>query len=131
MDPVYDTAYYEDLAGRLYGLVIRLDDRLSSDQAQWLHHVTEVGEYGLALDDMAAILAHGKIAITDQERRDLLALAEQMTSEGAAARQLEHARRELAATLALTRPGSPARVPILATMNAIDTELAQRDCGQD
>src|SRR5438067_10505777 len=75
MDPVYDTAYYEDLAGRLYGLVIRLDDRLSVDQAQWLHHVTEVGEYGLALDDMAAILAHGKIAITDQERRDLLALA--------------------------------------------------------
>src|SRR5947208_666646 len=47
MDPVYDTAYYEDLAGRLYGLVIRLDDRLSADQAQWLHHVTEVGEYGL------------------------------------------------------------------------------------
>ena len=87
MDPVYDTAYYEDLAGRLYGLVIRLDDRLSGDQAQWLHHVTEVGEYGLALDDMAAILAHGKIAITDQERRDLLALAEQMTSEGVAARQ--------------------------------------------
>ena len=87
MDPVYDTAYYEDLAGRLYGLVIRLGDRLSGDQAQWLHHVTEVGEYGLALDDMTAILAHGKIAITDQERRDLLALAEQMTSVGAAARQ--------------------------------------------
>lgn len=88
MDPVYDTAYYEDLAGRLYGLVIRLDDRLSADQAQWLHHVTEVGEYGLALDDMAAILAHGKIAITDQERRDLLALAERMTSEGTAAVRL-------------------------------------------
>ena len=46
------------------------------------------------------------------------------------ARELERARRELAASLALTRPGSPARVPILATMNAIDTELAQRDHGQ-
>ena len=46
------------------------------------------------------------------------------------ARELERARRELAASLALTRPGSPARVPILATMNAIDTELAQRDYGQ-
>ena len=57
--------------------------------------MTEVGEYGLALDDMAAILAHGKIAITDQERRDLLALAEQMKSEGAAARQaLQPARRQ-------------------------------------
>jgi len=47
------------------------------------------------------------------------------------ARELERARRELAASLALTRPGSLARVPILATMNAIDTELAQRDYGQD
>jgi hypothetical protein len=47
------------------------------------------------------------------------------------ARELERARRELAASLALTRPGSPARVPILATMNAIDTELAHRDHGQD
>ena len=47
-----------------------------------------------------------------------------------AARELERARRELAASLALIRPGSPARVPILATMNAIDTELARRDHGQ-
>ena len=36
-------AYYEDLAGRLYGLVIRLAG-LSAEQARWLHHVTEVGE---------------------------------------------------------------------------------------
>jgi len=61
-----DAAYYEDLAGRLYGLV------------QWLHHVTEVGEYGLALEDMAAMLTHVQIAITDQERDDMLALARQM-----------------------------------------------------
>jgi hypothetical protein len=60
----------EFLAGQLYGLVIRLGDRLSGDEAQWLHHVTEVGEYGLALDDMAKILAYGKIAITGQERGD-------------------------------------------------------------
>ena len=46
--------------------MIRLGDRLSGDEAQWLHHVTEVGEYGLALGDMAKILAYGKIAITDQ-----------------------------------------------------------------
>ena len=76
-----DAAYYEDLAGRLYGLVIRLSDRLPADQAQWLHHVTEVGEYGLVLEDMAVMLAHGKVAITSQERRDLLALAGQMRAE--------------------------------------------------
>jgi hypothetical protein len=42
------------------------------------------------------------------------------------ARELERARRELAASLALVRPDSPARVPILAHISAIDTELAQR-----
>jgi hypothetical protein len=41
-------------------------------------------------------------------------------------RELEQARRELAASLALARPGSPARLPILAQMTAIDAELAGR-----
>jgi hypothetical protein len=40
--------------------------------------------------------------------------------------ELAHARRELAASLALARPGSPVRVPILARINAIDAELARR-----
>ena len=39
--------------------------------------------------------------------------------------ELERARRELAASLALTRPGSPARIPILTQITAIDAELAQ------
>jgi hypothetical protein len=86
MDAAYDAAYYEDLAGRLCGLVIRLSDRLPADQVQWLHHVTEVGEYGLALDDMVGMLAHSKIAITDQERGDILALAGRMKVEGDAVR---------------------------------------------
>ena len=40
--------------------------------------------------------------------------------------ELEQARRELAASLALARPGSPIAVPTEAAMNAIDTELAER-----
>jgi hypothetical protein len=73
-----DAAYYDDLIGRLYGLAIRLNDRLPADQVQWLYHVTEVGEYGLALEDMAGMLIYGQIAITNQERDDMLALAHQM-----------------------------------------------------
>jgi hypothetical protein len=73
-----DAAYYEDMAGRLYGLVIRLSDRLPAGQAGWLHHVTGVGEYGLALEDITGMLACGMIAVTDQERGDMLALARQM-----------------------------------------------------
>jgi hypothetical protein len=82
-----DAAYYEDLAGRLYGLVIRLSDRLPADQTRWLHHVTEVGEYGLALEDLAGMLARGHIAITGQERRGMLALAGRMKAEGDAVRR--------------------------------------------
>ena len=40
--------------------------------------------------------------------------------------ELEAARRELAASLALARPGSPVRVPIQARLAAIDAELAGR-----
>ena len=42
------------------------------------------------------------------------------------AAELEAARRELAASLALARPGSPVRAPIRARMAAIDAELAGR-----
>ena len=77
-----DSAYFEDLAGRLYGLLIGLDDRIGSEQAQWLHHVIDVGEYGLALEDIAGTLAQDAIAITGQERGDMLALAARMNLEG-------------------------------------------------
>ena len=77
-----DPAYFEDLAGRLYGLLIGLDDRIASEQAQWLHHVIDVGEYGLALEDIAGTLAQDAIAITGQERGDMLALAARMNLEG-------------------------------------------------
>ncbi len=40
--------------------------------------------------------------------------------------ELERARRELAAALALARHGSPARATIGAHLDAIDAELARR-----
>lgn len=45
---------------------------------------------------------------------------------GLTAGELERARRELAASLALARPGSITSVPILARISAIDAELARR-----
>lgn len=42
------------------------------------------------------------------------------------AAELDHARRELAASLALAWPGSPVRTPILACISAIYAELARR-----
>jgi hypothetical protein len=43
--------------------------------------------------------------------------------------ELERTRRELQASLALARPGSATRVPILAHLSAINTELAGRSAG--
>jgi hypothetical protein len=43
--------------------------------------------------------------------------------------ELDRTRRELQASLALARPGSPMRGPILAHLGAIDTELAARTSG--
>src|SRR5271154_4651157 len=45
---------------------------------------------------------------------------------GLTASELERARRELAASLALARPDSPIRAPILAQIGAIDTEMIAR-----
>ena len=77
-----DAAYYEELAGRLYGLLIGLDDRIGSDQARLLHHFIDVGEYGLALEEIAGTLAQDATAITGQERGDMLALATRMKLQG-------------------------------------------------
>jgi hypothetical protein len=83
-----DEAYYEDLAGRLYGLLIRLDDRLGKEQAQLLHHFIEVGEYGLALEEIAGALAQDQVAISDQERGDMLALSSSMKMDDLVPRTL-------------------------------------------
>jgi hypothetical protein len=75
---LYDPAYFKDLAGRMYGLVIMFSDRLPVDQARWLHYVVDVGEYGLALEDLVAMIDYDKIAVTDQERSDIAGLSHQM-----------------------------------------------------
>jgi len=44
--------------------------------------------------------------------------------------ELERTRRDLRVSLALITPGSPARLPILAHIGAIDAELAERAVGE-
>ena len=70
-----DPGFYEDLAGRLYGLLIGLEDRLNCYDAAIIHQFTGARQYGLALEEIARTLAHRTIAITDRERAGMLALA--------------------------------------------------------
>jgi hypothetical protein len=73
-----DPGFYEDLAGRLYGLLIGLQDRLNCDDAAIIHQFAGARHYGLALEEIARIVAHRTIAITDRERADMLALADRV-----------------------------------------------------
>jgi hypothetical protein len=86
--PTWTEPVTGDLAGRLYGLLIRLDDRLGREQAQLLYHFIEVGEYGLALEEIAGALAQGQVAISDQERGDMLALSRSMKMDDLVPRAL-------------------------------------------
>ena len=44
-----------------HSLLIRLKDRLDGDQARLLHHFIEVGEYGLAMEEIEGTLAQDAI----------------------------------------------------------------------
>jgi hypothetical protein len=58
-----DAAWYEDLRGQLFSLLVTVQDRLGPEQARWVHHVIDVDEYGLALEDIVGILAHAKFPL--------------------------------------------------------------------
>lgn len=87
-----------------------------------------------ALDTTAPIRAHVQRELTAvRAEQDTRARAgghgdpgRRYDAAGLTAAELKRTRRELAASLALARPDSPARAPILAHMAAIDAELAAR-----
>ena len=71
-----DPGFYEDLAGRLYGLLIGLEDRLNCDDASIIHYFIDARHYGLALEEIARAVAHREIGITGQEHVGILALVD-------------------------------------------------------
>jgi hypothetical protein len=79
----------EDLVGRLYGLLILVEDRLGTERAREAHRFIEVDEYSLALEAIAGVLGLVRAAITDQERADMPALARRMKMDDYVFRALE------------------------------------------
>jgi hypothetical protein len=74
----YDRAYYEEIAGLLHGLPIRLDDRLPSRDVTLIAEFIDANELGLALEQMADVLCEEDQPLTAAERADMLALVERM-----------------------------------------------------
>jgi hypothetical protein len=55
-----------------------LDDRLSARDLVFVAEFIDVGELGLALEQMADALCEGEAPVARTERADMLALAERM-----------------------------------------------------
>jgi hypothetical protein len=73
-----DRAYYEEVAGLMHGLLIRLDDRLPGKDVTLIAEFIDANELGLALEQMADVLSEDERPLTRDERADMLALADRM-----------------------------------------------------
>jgi hypothetical protein len=77
-DPGVDRAYYEEIAGLLHGLLIRLDDRLPGKDITLIAEFIEANELGLALEQLADVLSEDERPLSADERADMLALVDRM-----------------------------------------------------
>jgi hypothetical protein len=73
-----DRASYEEIAGQLHGLLIRLDDRLPGKDITLIAEFIDASELGLALEQMADVPSEDEQPLAPDERADTLALVERM-----------------------------------------------------
>jgi hypothetical protein len=82
-----DPAFYEDLTGRHYGLLIVLEDRPNCEDAPVIHQFTGARQYPPELiEDIAQAAAHCGIGITAREH--VLARANQAPPTSELVREL-------------------------------------------
>lgn len=77
MDRV-EQAEYDEITGHLRRLMVLLDDRLSAKDLGFVAEFIDVGELGLALEQMADALCEDEAPVARAERDDMLTLAERM-----------------------------------------------------
>jgi hypothetical protein len=70
-----DPGFCEDLTGRLYSLLIVLEDRPNCDDAPVIHPFADASHYALALEEIARTAARRQIGITVREHGGVPALA--------------------------------------------------------
>jgi len=77
-----DRGSFDEIAGILRGLLIRLEDRLLRKDITLIAEFIDVGELGLALEQMADVLSEDELPITADERADMLGLVARMQMGG-------------------------------------------------
>ncbi|MFC6007465.1 MafI family immunity protein [Angustibacter luteus] len=73
-----DRACYEEIAGILHGLLIRLDDRLPGKDITLIAEFIDANELGLALEQLADVLSEDEKPLSPEERANILALVDRM-----------------------------------------------------
>jgi hypothetical protein len=73
-----DRAYYEEVAGILHGLLIRLDDRLPGKDVTLIAEFIDTNELGLAREQIGDVLSEDEKPLAADERADMLALVDRM-----------------------------------------------------
>lgn len=84
-----DRGYYEEIAGLLHCLLVRLDDRLPGQQGTLISEFIDANELGLALEQLADVLSEDEQPLSPDERADMLALADRMQMGDRVPRALE------------------------------------------
>lgn len=87
--PLVDRSYYEEIAGEMHGLLIRLDDRLPGKQITLMAEFIDANELGLALEQMADVLSEDEQPLGADERADMLALVKRMQMDDRVERALQ------------------------------------------
>ncbi|GAA4351983.1 hypothetical protein GCM10023145_16930 [Angustibacter luteus] len=77
-DFAVDRACYEEIAGILHGLLIRLDDRLPGKDITLIAEFIDANELGLALEQLADVLSEDEKPLSPEERANILALVDRM-----------------------------------------------------
>lgn len=67
-----------EIRGQLLGMLIRLEDRLAPGQVTFVQELIDADEWGVALEQIADVLAEDEVTLHDDERADLVALNDRM-----------------------------------------------------
>lgn len=95
--------HHERIRGRLLGLVIQLEARLTAQQQTWAREFLDANELGLALEMLADWLSEDSWPITAEERATMLDLVAEMGMDDRVARAIELCPDTGAASTALIR----------------------------
>ena len=76
-----DASHFEQIRGGLIATLVDVEDRLPEDTCRWVTEFIDAGEFGLALETIADVLAEGEAAITVEERNAMLDLVRDMSMD--------------------------------------------------